>query len=127
MNWASFPDPKSARAIWDRRSNFSLWLSAAVLNDTIYALGLIQRWWVIIVGFVVCFLIMGFVQPLLIAAATLLIARYRLSRIERGTDPNNSLIGELVVWQYLTPAERATHKQRILKEKQDAGGPKITA
>jgi hypothetical protein len=38
MNWASFPDPTSARAIWEKSSNFSLWLSAAVLNDTMYAL-----------------------------------------------------------------------------------------
>ena len=42
VNWATFPNPESARAIWQRRSNFSLWLGAAVLNDTLYSSGLIQ-------------------------------------------------------------------------------------
>lgn len=119
MNWASFPDPNSARAIWQRRSNFSLWLSASVLNDTLYALGLIARWWVIVVSLLGCFLVMSFVQPLLIVVATVLIMRIRMWKISRGKDPDNSFIGELVVWQYLTPAERAVNKQRILKEKHD--------
>ena len=113
VNWATFPNPDSARAIWQKRSTFSLWLGAAVLNDTFYAIGLIERWWVIALSLLGCFLVIGIVQPFLIRAALVLTMWFRGRKMARGKDPTNSFFGELAVWQYLTPAERKAHKQML--------------
>src|SRR5947209_9888437 len=111
VNWASFPNPDSARAIWQRRSNFSLWLGAAMLNDTLYSFGVTERWWVIVLSLLGCFVVMAFVQPLLIPAAKMLTIRNRARKMMLGQDPSTSFFVQRALWVYLTPGEREAHGQ----------------
>jgi hypothetical protein len=117
VNWATFPNPEAARAIWQKRSNFSLWLSAAVLNDTLYTVGAIERWWVIAVSFGGCFLVMAVVQPFLIPTILMFTMRYRTWKSFHGKDPRDTLLGDLAIWQYLDADEKRAYKQRIKAEK----------
>jgi membrane protein YdbS with pleckstrin-like domain len=112
VNWATFPNPESARAIWQRRSNFSLWLGAAVLNDTLYSVGLIQRWWVIALSLLACFLVVSVVQPFLIPSALALIMSYRGWKLARGEDPANTFLAQLAISLYLNRDEKNALKRQ---------------
>jgi hypothetical protein len=106
VNWATFPNAKSARAIWQRRSNLSRWLGAALLNGTFYTAGLIQRWWVIALSLVGCFLLISIVQPFLIPAALVLTMWYRGWKLAHGKDAGHSFLPQLALSLYLTREER---------------------
>jgi hypothetical protein len=110
VNWATFPNKEEARAIWQKRSNFSLCLGAAVLNDTLYTMGLITRWWVLVIGFAVCYVVIAVAQPFLILTDLMLTMRVRAWKLFRGKDPQNSFLAELAVWPYLGAEEKEAYK-----------------
>lgn len=110
VNWATFPNKDEARAIWQRRSKFSICVGAAVLNDTLYTLGLVSRWWVLLISFAVCYIIIALAQPFLILTSLMLTMRVRAWKLLRGKDPQNSFIGELAIWPYLGAEEKEAYK-----------------
>jgi hypothetical protein len=109
VNWATFPNKEEARAIWQKRSTFSLCLGAAVLNNTLYTMGLITRWWVLVVGFAVCYVVIAFAQPLFIVANLFLTTRLSLWKLSKGKDPQNSFLRELAIWPYLGAEEKEAY------------------
>jgi hypothetical protein len=113
VNWATFPDMQQARAIWQKRANWSLWLGAAVVNDTLYMIGLIERWWIIAISFAGCFLVIAVTQPFLVTTSLILTMRYRAWKCSRGKDPGNTFLGELALRRYLGPEEKQAYKQLV--------------
>jgi len=126
VNWATFPNKEEARAIWQKRSSLSIFLGAAVLNDTLYTRGLISRWWVLLVGFGACYAVIALAQPFMVITSLMLTMRFRAWKMSKGKDPQNSFLGELAIWPYLGDEEKEAYKS-LLKKGRTFGNEDVTS
>ena len=107
---ATFPDPKYAQAVWERRANGSFFLGAAIVTALLYVLEAIHSWWAIAITFVICLVTMGFVQPMLVLVMVLLRANLAafltVRRIKAGLKVRSPMLAPFVWTYYLTEEER---------------------
>ena|SRR2546425_10790784 len=106
FNPSNFPDRNYARVVWDRRSNRSFFLGAAIGTALLRVLGAIQTWWAVAVTFAVCLVALAFVQPLLIGAIIALRAGALTSRVKVGLQPRSPMLAPFAWTYYLTEEEK---------------------
>jgi hypothetical protein len=100
-----FPDAKYAHRRWDRRSSIALFLGATLIEATIF-FTLTQTWWLLLIALVAFLMMLGFVQPLLVALIIGNRARAAISRMKRVLPPRKPALAHFAWTYYLTPEEK---------------------
>jgi hypothetical protein len=105
FNPAQFPDQGYAHRKWDRRSNIAIFLGAAIIEGIVY-FALTQTWWLLLITLVISLMVMGVLQPLLVALIIGNRARAMISRMKRDLPPRKPFLAPFAWTYYLTKEER---------------------
>jgi|ERR1039458_94509 hypothetical protein len=106
FNPSMFPDRKYADAVWERRSNRSFFLGAAVSTALLRVLGAVQTWWAMALTSAICLVALAFVQPLLVGTIILLRAGLVLCKIKVGVKLRSPMLAPFAWTYYLTEEEK---------------------
>jgi hypothetical protein len=106
FNPTQFPDPQYAQRVWDRRSNRSLLLGAAIITSLFYMLGITQKWWVLVLCFLGSALTLAFIQPLFVGLIIGLRAKVMLNRMMKEGEVLSPKLAPYAWTYYLTKEEK---------------------
>jgi hypothetical protein len=104
---SGFPDPAYAEVVWNRRSTASFFLGALVFTTLLCAIGAIQVWWAIAIGFLVCLLCLVFLQPMLVGAIIFVRSGLAILRLKLGFQPRSPMLAPLAWSYYVTEEEKS--------------------
>jgi hypothetical protein len=105
FNPAQFPDQGYAHRKWDRRSNIAIFLGTTIVDAIVY-FTLTQTWWLLLIIVVVSLMVMGLLQPLVVALIIGNRARAVMSRMKRDLPPRKPFLAPFAWTYYLTKKEK---------------------
>lgn len=110
FNPNDFPDPKYASAVWGRRATHSFFLGASIVTAFLYVLGAIHAWWTVAITYAICFVGIGFIQPILAGFLISLRAVVGSRRVKAGLEPHSPRLAQFAWTYYMTEEEKRKAK-----------------
>lgn len=106
-----FPDPAFANKVWDRRSDYTAFLGAAIVTAAVYVSGISHHWWVVLPVFVVSIFLVALLQVGLVALIIYGRATKIILRAKMGLRGGAPWLAPFVWSYYVTPEEKRRARQ----------------